>query len=152
MMREMSRHHDTLVVSSQARPARLACEGGKEGSVRVIDNVVRVAVVSLVAACTPSNTATRATAPAGPISPGAGFAVAPTIATLRVGDTLRFVATVEVGSAGVAWTTQDPSKVGVDATGLASGLAATTSSVAVCATSKSDAGKKGCAGVTVAAP
>lgn len=120
---------------------------------QVFTRVLGWGLIAIAVACTSSHRATDTTGPSGPVSPGGRpVTLAPAIVTLKVGDTVRFMATVASGTLGVVWSTQDPAKVTVDTTGLARAIAVTTPSLAVCATSTSDAGAKACAAVTVVAP
>ncbi|MHB1312922.1 MAG: Ig-like domain-containing protein [Gemmatimonadaceae bacterium] len=87
-----------------------------------------------------------------PRPPVAYVTIAPITATLRLGDTLRFVAAVP-GPPGPAtalsWTSSDATKVTVDSTGLARAVAAPTPGIVICATLKADAGSKGCATIVI---
>lgn len=79
--------------------------------------------------------------------------VAPSTATMAIGQTVSFSAVVDVSNAAattVTWASSDASKVAVSATGVATAVAATPG-VAVCATSTADANKKGCSSVVVSA-
>jgi hypothetical protein len=91
---------------------------------------------------------------AGPTSSTATVktvSVAPSTATLNIGDqiTLTAAVTADAGLATtVTWKSSDASKASVDASGNVKGLAATPG-VAICATSTVDSGKVGCASVIV---
>ena len=81
--------------------------------------------------------------------PPVGFInIVPVFATLRVGDTARFTATLPVPpgpAAGWTWTSSDATKATVDSTGLVRALAALNTGIAICATPKPETGAKACA-------
>ncbi len=121
---------------------------------RIIRSAIVVAAV-FVAACgdkvtVPAAVTTIPTTVAPKVN---SVSVAPTIATMNIGDAITLTAAVnaDVGLATtVTWASSDQTKASVTAAGVVTAVAATPG-VAICATSTVDTGKKGCATVVVAA-
>ena len=79
--------------------------------------------------------------------------VAPSAATMSVGQTVNFTAAVTAvngAAATVTWSSSDASKVSISTSGVATAVAATPG-VAICATSTVNVNTKGCATVVVSA-
>lgn len=80
--------------------------------------------------------------------------VTPAHATLRLDETLRFVATLGPASrqsGSWLWTSSDSTRVRVDDSGLVRAVGAPTPGIAICAALSTDAGAKGCATVVIPA-
>ena len=76
--------------------------------------------------------------------------IVPVFATLHVGDTVRFTASLPVPPgppAGWTWMSSDATKATVDGTGLVRALASLSTGLAICAVPKPETGVKGCATV-----